>query len=161
MDKDLKNQQRLQRVSRALGRRGRGEAGMSLIEIMVVITIIGLMMSVIGVSVLGALEDAKVDTTKSQIKNLENALLQYKVANGRFPTSSEGLDALINPPANAKKKRKFLNADAVPVDAWDNEFMYYSPGTHGAHDYEIISYGSDMSPGGSDADADINSWEIN
>lgn len=150
----------IERLGELARRVGREERGMSLIEIMVVITIIGLIMGIIGTSVFGALDDAKIDTTKNQMQNLSLALKSYKIANGHYPTSSEGLESLINPPSSAKKRRKFLDADKVPVDAWDGEFMYYSPGTHGDHDFEIVSYGADGTPGGDGANADINSWEL-
>lgn len=156
----MHNESKLLRVGEILRNAREDERGMSLIEIMVVLTIIGLVTSVIGVAVLGSLEDAKIDTTRTQMKNLQSALMQYKIANGRYPTSSEGLDALINPPPSAKKKRPFLQGDSVPGDAWDSDFIYYSPGTHGNHDFEIISYGADSAAGGDGVDADINSWEL-
>lgn len=150
----------LERIGRIAREARADERGMSLIEIMVVITIIGLIMGVIGVSVFGALDDAKIDTTRNQMQNLSLALKSYKIANGRYPTTSEGLESLINPPSSAKKRRKFLDADKIPVDAWDGEFQYYSPGTHGDHDFEIVSYGADGAPGGEGPDADVNSWEL-
>lgn len=150
----------LKRLGNVVRRVGREEKGMSLIEIMVVITIMGLVMSMIGVSVLGFLSDAKVDTTKTQMKVIQNGLLAYKIKNGRYPTSSEGLQALINPPSTAKSKTPIIEAKAVPKDGWGSDFVYYSPGTHGDNAFEIVSYGEDGAPGGEGVDADINSWEL-
>lgn len=137
------------------------QAGFNLIEIMVAIAIIGVLMAVVGVNVLGALDSAKIDASKGAMNNIKSALIMYKLDNGRYPTTSEGLQALISAPGSAKKPgKKYLDADAVPRDGWDNEFAYFSPGTRGSHEYEIISYGADGQEGGQDAGTDINSWEV-
>lgn len=149
----------LKRVLATWKQVSRDNKGMTLVEIMVVITIIGLLMSIVGVSVLGSLEGAKADTTCTQIGNLKSTLTYYKIDNGRYPTSSEGLEALIRAPASAKKKKKYLDSDEIPKDGWDNAFIYNSPGSQGDHDFEIISYGADGQPGGEDENKDINSWE--
>ena len=138
----------------------RAQRGFNLIEIMVVITIMGLLAGIVGIYVSGALDSAKQDTTRNQMKIIEDALVMYKLDNGRFPTTSEGLQALISAPSTAKKPgKKYLNSDNVPRDGWDYEFLYFSPGTRGNHDYEIISYGADGREGGDGYDADIFSWE--
>ncbi len=138
----------------------RSQRGFNLIEIMVVITIMGLLAGIVGIYVAGALDSAKQDTTRNQMKIIENALVMYKLDNGRFPSTSEGLQALISAPSTAKKPgKKYLNSDTVPRDGWDYEFLYFSPGTRGDHDYEIISYGADGREGGDGYDADIYSWE--
>ena len=123
--------------------------GMSLVEIMVVIAIIGVLMTVIAVNVLGYLDDANVDATKIQIKKMEESLLVYAAKHkGKFPTTGEGLAAV----------KKYLPDGEVPVDQWDNAFLYFSPGTHGDHAYEIISLGKDGKEGGTEAAADITSY---
>ncbi|MFZ5481028.1 MAG: type II secretion system major pseudopilin GspG [Myxococcota bacterium] len=129
--------------------RRKRQKGMTLVEIMVVIAIIGVLMTVVSVGVIGFLDDANVDATRIQIKKIEEALVVYSSKHkGRFPGTSDGLGAA---------KKYFQNSE-VPTDAWGNEFQYFSPGTHGDHDYEIISLGKDGREGGEGADADIYSW---
>ena len=126
--------------------------GMSLTEIMVVIAIIGIVGSVIAVNVFSFLDDAAVDGTKIQIRNMEKGLIAYAAKHkGKFPSSSEGLDAA---------KKYFGDDGKVPQDQWGNNFQYYSPGTHGDHAYEIISLGKDGKEGGEEANADIYSWSM-
>lgn len=150
------------RAGRAARKLHRNQAGMTLVEIMVVIAILGILMTVVGIAALNQLEKAKVGTTEVQIGNLESALLLYRVDHGKYPSSAEGLDALINPPPTKKGKTfpSYLEGDAVPTDQWGNPFLYYSPGSHGDNDYEIISLGSDGAEGGDKTDADIKSWEL-
>lgn len=137
------------------------QAGFNLIEIMVAIAIIGVLMAIVGVNVLGALDSAKIDASKSTMNNVKSALIMYKLDNGRYPSTSEGLQALISAPSSAKKPgKKYMESESVPRDGWDQEFMYFSPGTRGNHEYEIISYGADGAEGGSDNNSDINSWEV-
>ncbi len=98
------------------------QRGFNLIEIMVVITIMGLLAGIVGVYVSGALESAKQDTTRNQMKIIENALVMYKLDNGRFPSTSEGLQALISAPSTAKKPgKKYLNSDTVPRAGGDHD----------------------------------------
>ncbi|MBN1336859.1 MAG: type II secretion system major pseudopilin GspG [Deltaproteobacteria bacterium] len=126
--------------------------GMTLVEIMVVITIIVSLMAVLSVTVLSRLADAQRDQTKIQIRQVEQGLQMYAMRHkGRFPATSDGLAAA------AKYMPK---SGEVPKDAWGNEFQYFSPGTHGDHEYEIISLGRDGKEGGEDADADILSWAL-
>jgi general secretion pathway protein G len=123
--------------------------GMSLVEIMVVIAIIGVLMTVIAVNVLGFLDDANADATKIQIKKMEESLTVYAAKHkGKFPTTGEGLAAV----------KKYLPDGEVPTDSWGNAYLYFSPGTHGDHDFEIISLGKDGKEGGAESDADITSY---
>jgi len=134
-------------------RRGarRAEAGLTLVEIMVVIAILGTLMAIVAISVTDRLQEANVETTKLQIQQIDQNLAMYAAKHkGRFPTSSEGLEAA----------GKYFKDGEVPKDSWGNPFQYYSPGTHGEHDYEIISLGRDGAEGGDSYDADINSWMI-
>lgn len=126
--------------------------GMTLVEIMVVITIIITLMSVLAVAVLGRLDDANVDMTKIRIGQIEQALQMYAVKHkGKFPSTSQGLEAA----------GKYMPTPGeVPGDAWGNDFQYFSPGTHGNSDYEIVSLGKDGKEGGEDADGDIQSWNL-
>jgi len=145
----------------AIRKGARSQQGFNLIEIMVAITIIGILMAIVGVNVLGALDSAKVDATRATMSNMSNGLVMYKLDNGRYPSTSEGLQGLISAPSSAKRPgKKYLNSDSVPLDNWDQEFMYFSPGTRGNHDYEIVSHGADGQEGGDGNNADINSWEL-
>ncbi len=138
------------RNSKKLFRNSR--AGMTLVEIMVVITIIITLMSVLAVVVLGRLDEANADMTKIRIGQIEQALQMYAVKHkGKYPTTSQGLSAA---------DKYMPTPGEVPTDAWGNEFQYFSPGTHGNNDYEIVSLGKDGKEGGDDASADIQSWAL-
>ncbi|MDM8523378.1 type II secretion system major pseudopilin GspG [Desulfococcaceae bacterium HSG8] len=133
--------------------------GFTLIELMVVIVILGILAGFITVNYIKYLDEAKVAKTKVEIQELETALDLYRVNNGMYPTTAEGLIALVERPANAANwKGSYLKKGRIPKDPWKNDFVYLSPGTRG--DYEIISYGRDGNPGGEEFDKDINSWEI-
>ncbi|MBN2310640.1 MAG: type II secretion system major pseudopilin GspG [Candidatus Hydrogenedentes bacterium] len=143
----------VERAARASG----AAAGFTLIELMVVIVIIGLLVALVGPRLMGAADDAKVVAAKAQIHSFMSALDLYKLKmpGGKYPTTGEGLQALIT-----NGKRNFLNQDSIPVDPWNNEYVYTSPGAQG-HDYEIVSYGADGAPGGTgEYDADIQSWNL-
>lgn len=135
------------------------QAGMSLIEIMVVLAIIGSVAAIVTVNVLDSLDESKVETTKITIKTLESALENYKRKMGSYPTTEQGLDALVEAPAGLPEGKKypkkgFLKGDKIPKDAWGNNFEYASPGASG--DFEITSLGADGAEGGDDYDADIS-----
>jgi len=142
----------------------RSQAGMTLIEIMVVITILGIIATIVTVNVLDRLDQAKVSATKTQIKSLEMALDEFRRDNGYYPTTERGLKALIEKPSigrmpNNYPSHGYLKGGKVPHDSFGGDFLYYSPGNNGNR-YEIVSLGADGQEGGEDADADIKSWEI-
>lgn len=151
--------------TQALNRRGsRGLAhqhGMTLIEIMVVLTLLGIIMTVLAVNVMGRLEEGKVDATSLQMKNIETALVNYKLKYGRYPTTSEGLNALVSPPPmkNGRTPGSFLDNADLLTDPWDNALQYYQPATTGNHEYEIVSLGSDGASGGEGTNQDISNWQ--
>lgn len=137
--------------------------GMTLIEIMVVITILGLIATVVTVNVLDRLDEAKVSTTKTQIKGLEEALDQYRRDSGSYPSTEQGLEALVEKPTTGKIPSRYppngyLKGGKVPRDPFDCEYKYYSPGLAG-HEYEIYSLARDCQEGGEGIDADISSFE--
>lgn len=135
--------------------------GFSLIELMVVIVIIGLLVSIIAPRFMDAPGKAKQVKAKATIEALESALKMYKLDNGAYPTTEQGLSALVQPPANAGpnwKKGGYIEKGQVPKDPWNNDFIYLSPGLHG--DFDITTYGLDGIAGGEEENADINNWEI-
>ncbi|MBU4484300.1 type II secretion system major pseudopilin GspG [bacterium] len=139
------------------------QAGMTLIEIMVVIAILGIIATVFAVNVMGRFEKAKIDATKTQIKSFEQALDMFRLDNGYYPTTEQGLKALVEKPTIGRQVKYFpstgyLKQSTVPNDPFGCEFTYYSPGMSG-NQYEIISLGDDCMEGGVDAAADIKSYE--
>jgi general secretion pathway protein G len=143
--------------------RSRRSAAFTLIEIMAVVLIIGLLIGLVGSQVFQQVSGARVGTTRAQINSLEAALGFYQLDNGRFPTSEQGLDALVRKPSGAPEPRNwrsggYLKGGAVPKDAWGGDFLYESPGTHNADSFDLWSLGADAAAGGEDADADIGNW---
>jgi general secretion pathway protein G len=135
----------------------RGERGFTLVEILVVITIIGLIMALVGPRVIGYLGTAKVKAAKIQIESFSSALDLYYLDAGRYPSSSEGLAALAQRPGGAAAwNGPYLKGAAVPNDPWGHPYLYRSPGEHGP--YDIVSYGADGQEGGAGTAADIVSW---
>ena len=137
--------------------------GFTLIELMVVIVILGILVSFIAPRLMGRPDEAKQVKARIQMESLETAIKLYKLDNGIYPATEQGLQALVEQPQTGtlpKKWRKggYLEKGKVPKDPWGNEFIYLSPGVHG--DYDIIAYGADGVPGGEEFDKDINSWEI-
>jgi general secretion pathway protein G len=145
----------LQRKRRASARHG--EHGYTLVEILVVITIIGLLVALVGPRVLNYLGESKVKTAKIQIQGFESALDLYYLDTGRYPGSSEGLGALVQRGGGVTTwNGPYLKGGNLPNDPWGKPYIYRSPGEHGS--YDIISYGADGQEGGSGAAADITSW---
>ena len=137
--------------------------GFTLIEIMVVVVIIGLLVAIVSPKFMTQFEKAKVTQTKAQIRNLEQALKLFKLDNGFYPYTEQGLKALVEKPTIGKIPENYdeggyLEKGKVPLDAWRNPFIYLSPGLNG--DYDIISLGRDGKEGGEGFDADIYSWEL-
>jgi len=137
--------------------------GFTLIELMVVIVILGILAGLIVPRIMGRPEEAKQIKAKMQIESLETALKLYKLDNGMYPSTEQGLQALVELPETGDLPKKwrqggYLEKGKVPKDPWGNEFIYLSSGVHG--DYDILSYGADGVPGGEDKNMDINSWEI-
>jgi general secretion pathway protein G len=140
---------RLRRLLQVTGA-AEGQRGMTLIEIMVVITIIGLVMGMVGVAVMRQLESAKKMTACNQIKEFEQALELYKLEKNQYPGTEEGLPALVT----AKK----LKGNSVPKDPWGKDYVYIFPGQHNSDGFDIMSYGGDGREGGSDTGEDLNNW---
>jgi general secretion pathway protein G len=137
-------------------RRRRGEHGYTLVEILVVITIIGLIMALVGPRVLNYLTESKVKTARIQIQSFASALDLFYLDAGRYPTSAEGLAVLVRPTAGITAwNGPYLKGGIVPTDPWGKPYVYRSPGEHGA--YDVVSLGSDGQEGGTGTAADITS----
>ena len=137
--------------------------GFTLIEILVVVSILAILGALIVPKIMDRPNEARVVAAKQDIGTLLAALKLYKLDNGQYPTTEQGLNALVEPPAVgalAKKWRTggYLEKGRVPKDPWDNDFVYISPGLHG--DFDLISYGPDNQSGGEGNDADVNNWEL-
>ena len=120
--------------------------GLTLVEIMVVIAILGLLMGVIAFNVVGAADDADVEICKTQMSQIETTLNRYRATNKKLPNTAEGLEAAA----------KLFPDGSVPLDPWGNEFQYTSDG----NDFELVSLGKDGESGGEDANADISSKDL-
>jgi len=140
-----------------------GFAGFTLIEIMIVVVILGLLASLVTPKIMNNLDKAKVVQTKVQIENFESSLKLFKLDNGFYPSTEQGLKALVEKPTTGKIPENYaeggyLEKKRVPLDAWGNPYIYICPGTHG--DFDIISYGEDGKEGGEGFNKDIYSWEL-
>jgi general secretion pathway protein G len=137
--------------------------GFTLIELMVVIVILGILAGMIVPRIMDRPEQAKVTKAKMTIESIGTALDLYKLDMGSYPTTEQGLQALVEPPesdGNSSNWRKggYLDKGKVPKDPWNNDYIYLCPGANG--DYDITSLGGDGAPGGDGTNADINSWEL-
>ncbi len=132
--------------------------GFSLIELLVVLVILSLLGGIVGPRLLKHLGQAKSDTAALQIEDLGAALDVYMLEMGAYPTTEEGLAALVTaPPSTERWNGPYLRKPQVPKDPWGNDYQYRSPGEHG--DYDLFSYGADNAPGGEKDARDISNWE--
>jgi len=137
--------------------------GFTLIELMVVIVILGILAGLIIPRIMGRPEEARRMKAKVQIESMETALKLYKLDNGIYPTTEQGLQALVEPPTvgvlpKGWREGGYLEKGKVPADPWGNEFVYLSPGLHG--DFDLSSYGRDGEQGGDNEDKDVNNWVL-
>ena len=143
--------------------RSKFPSGFTLIEIMVVIVILGILVGYVGVRIVGKPEEARRMKARVQLETLETALKMYRLDNGTYPSTEQGLQALVEAPTvgelpKAWRKGGYLEKGKVPKDPWDNDYVYLSPGLHG--DYDLMSYGADGQPGGEERNEDVNNWEL-
>jgi len=134
------------------------EQGFTLLEIMVVVVIIGLLAAAVVPQLMGNVDRAAIQRAKQDVRQIENSLNLYRLDNFRYPSTTEGLQALVSNPgeANAPNWRQVLKS--IPKDPWDQPYHYASPGQHG--DFDVFTYGADRQEGGEGVNADIGNWEI-
>ena len=140
------------------------KSGFTLIEVLIAMTIIGILSAVVGLSVGGYLRKAKLEAARSQIKTFQTALQMYKAAHGQIPTTSQGLEALCVEPSIPPLPKEYppegyLESRKLPADPWGTPYVYLVPGRKG-EPYEIITYGSDGEEGGTGESADISSGQF-
>lgn len=131
--------------------------GFTLLELLVVMVIIGLLAAYVGPRFFSQIGKSEVKAARAQIDGLEKAIDQYRIDVGHYPSTEEGLAALMQRPPNEKKWSGPYLKKALPNDPWGRPYEYRQPGEHG--DYDLLSYGKDGQPGGSGEAEDINNWE--
>ncbi|KGK85546.1 secretion system protein G [Stutzerimonas degradans] len=139
----------------------RTQGGFTLIEIMVVVVILGILAALVVPQVMSRPEQAKVTVAKGDIKAVAAALDMYKLDNFAYPSTQQGLEALVKKPSGNPQPKNW-NRDGylkrLPKDPWGNDYQYLSPGTQGQ--FDLYSFGADGKPGGSDLNADIGNWDL-
>ncbi|MBF0338279.1 MAG: type II secretion system major pseudopilin GspG [Nitrospirae bacterium] len=138
-------------------------SGFTLLEVIVVVFILSLLAAVVAPRIIGRTDDARITEAKVQIRNLETALKLFKLDNGFYPSTDQGIDALVNKSQTGKLPGKYrddgyMEQKKIPLDPWGNPYVYISPGLHG--DYDLFSYGADGQEGGEGKNKDIQSWDI-
>ena len=139
----------------------RASRGFTLIEVMVVVAILAILAAIIVPRIMGRPEEAKRIKAQIDIKSIEEALNLYKLDNGVYPTTEQGLEALVKKPDTAPLALKWKDGgylSRTPQDPWGRPYRYLSPGEHG--DFDVYSFGADGEPGGEGKDADVQSWNL-
>lgn len=150
----------LSRQKKSVSRK-KNQAAFTLLELMVVLVILGALIGLVAPNILGRADEAKVSVAKTQIRNLMSTLDLYKLDNGQYPSTSQGLEALISKPSGFPEAKNWKDGgymQKLPVDPWQNDFLYVSPGAEGP--YDLISLGSDGREGGDGDAADISQADL-
>jgi general secretion pathway protein G len=138
--------------------------GFTLLELLVVIVILSVLATFVGVRIMGKPEEARRTAAQTQIQALESALNLYRLDNGEYPTTEQGLKALVEKPAVGNVPRKwreggYLDKRSVPKDPWSGDYLYLCPGVKNTNGFDLFTYGPDGQAGGEGNDADIGNWE--
>lgn len=134
------------------------EQGFTLLEIMVVVVIIGLLVAAVAPNFIGQIGTAEINRAKTDIRSIETALNLYRLDNFRFPSTAEGLEALVTNPGETSAPNWKQQLPKIPVDPWKQPYMYASPGQRG--DFDVFTYGADRQEGGEGTNADIGNWDL-
>lgn len=149
---------RLQRIRWAAAANA---AGFTFIELMVVVVILALLVAIVAPKIVGRTDEARRTAAQVQVRSIEQGLHLFKLDNGFYPSTEQGLEALVTAPTIGKIPQHWREGGylpKVPIDPWNSPYVYLSPGLHG--DYDVMSYGADGEPGGEGEDADIESWNL-
>ncbi|MDH4108838.1 MAG: type II secretion system major pseudopilin GspG [Gammaproteobacteria bacterium] len=139
--------------------RSRRQRGFTLIEIMVVVIILGILAAIVAPNVIGRVGEAQVTAARQDLRSIESALKLYRLDNFSYPTTEQGLEALVAKPADPNVRNwKGPYVERVPRDPWGNPYLYLSPGNNG--EIDIYTMGRDGRPGGEGEDADIGNWNL-
>lgn len=139
----------------------RSNHGFTLIEVMVVVVILGILAAIVVPKVMDRPDTARIAKARQDVRAMESALNLYKLDNYNYPSTDQGLQALVRKPAGSPEPRNWKTGgylDRLPKDPWGNEYQYLSPGVHG--DVDIFSLGADARPGGDGAAADVGNWTL-
>lgn len=135
------------------------EQGFTLLEVMIVVVIIGLLAAAVAPSFMGQIDTAAINRAKTDLRQIETALNLYRLDNFRYPSTSEGLQALVtNPGEQAAPNWKRPYLPRLPLDPWEQPYQYTSPGQHG--EFDVFTFGADRQEGGEEINADIGNWEL-
>ncbi len=146
----------------SIAHKSRRMGGFTLIEVMVVVVILGILAAIVVPRIMDRPDEARIAKARNDIRTLEQALNLYRLDNFRYPTTEQGLRALVERPTTSPEPRNWRAGgylDRLPMDPWGNPYEYAHPGRHG--EIDIYSLGADGRPGGDGADADIGNWNIN
>lgn len=134
------------------------EQGFTLLEIMVVVVIIGLLAAIIAPNFIAQIDTASISRAKSDIRGIETSLNLYRLDNFRYPSTAEGLQALVQSPGEASAPNWHQHLKSIPMDPWDRPYRYAYPGQHG--DFDVFTHGADGQEGGEGINADIGNWNL-